>query len=251
MDVFLDRRRLDVEAGRDLLVGKARGDQTGDFELPTGEVRQHRRRPRPEWHADHQQRHAEHPRRLEVHGQARVGRGRLVEREDLRPRDGVTGLTGPFDRATQSMEIGGREAVRTLAHRVTLAIEAERDQDMSVDADREVIERYYRAMEAGSPDQMTTIFTEDAVYLEPFSRGGSATTHTGRPEIVGWLGASFETANRGVTITLDRIDVDGDEVVAEWTCVGPALPGPMKGHDRYTVRDGQIARLETRLGPAA
>src|SRR5947208_13988437 len=86
-----------------------------------------------------------------------------------------------------------------------------KDQDMSLDADREVIERYYRAMEAGSPDQMTTIFTEDAVYLEPFSRGGSATTHTGRPEIVGWLGASFETANRGVTITLDRIDVDGDE----------------------------------------
>src|SRR5256885_9187704 len=122
---------------------------------------------------------------------------------------------------------------------------------MSRDADREVIEGDYGAMEAGAAVQMSAIITEDAVYLEPFSRGGSATTHSGRPEIVGWLGASFETANRGETITLDRIDIDGDEVVAEWTCVGPALPGPMKGHDRYTVRDGQIARLETRLGPAA
>jgi hypothetical protein len=28
------------------------------------------------------------------------------------------------------------------------------------------------------------------------------------------------------------------------------LPGPMKGHDRYRVRDGRIARLDTRLGPA-
>ena len=53
-----------------------------------------------------------------------------------------------------------------------------------------------------------------------------------------------------MTITLDRLDVDGDAILAEWTCIGPMLPGPMKGHDRYQVRDGRIARLETRLGPA-
>jgi ketosteroid isomerase-like protein len=121
---------------------------------------------------------------------------------------------------------------------------------MAVTTDQGIIERYYRAMEAGSPERMDTLFTDDAVYREPFSKGGELTTHTGRPEIVGWLGASFEQGNKSVTITLDRLDVDGDTVVAEWTCVGPMLPGPMKGHDRYRVRDGRIAELETRLGPA-
>ena len=116
---------------------------------------------------------------------------------------------------------------------------------------RDAIERYYRAMEAGSPDDMRAIFAEDATYIEPFSKGGEPTPHQGRDAIVAWLGASFEGPNRGVTITLDRLDVDGDAMVAEWTCVGPMLPGPMKGHDRYRVEGGQIVRLETRFGPAA
>lgn len=122
---------------------------------------------------------------------------------------------------------------------------------MVVGSERAIVERYYRAMEAGSSEQMDELFTEDAVYREPFSRGGELSTHAGRSEIVGWLKDSFEQGNKGVTITLDRLDVDGDTIVAEWTCVGPMLPGPMKGNDRYTVRDGRIARLETRLGPTS
>src|SRR5512140_160639 len=121
---------------------------------------------------------------------------------------------------------------------------------MATVAEQDAIERYYRAMEAGSPDQMRELFAENATYVEPFSKGGEPTSHEGRDEIVSWLAASFEQGNRGVTITLDRLDVDGDAVVAEWTCVGPMLPGPMKGHDRYRLRDGRIARLDTRLGPA-
>ena len=121
---------------------------------------------------------------------------------------------------------------------------------MAVTTDQGIIERYYRAMEAGSGERMDGLFTDDAIYREPFSKGGELTSHEGRPAIVGWLEASFEQGNKGVTITLDRLDVDGDSVVAEWTCVGPMLPGPMKGHDRYRVRDGRIAELETRLGPA-
>lgn len=121
---------------------------------------------------------------------------------------------------------------------------------MASTMNRGLVERYYRAMEAGSAETMDTLFADDAVYQEPFTKGGELTTHTGRNEIVQWLNASFEAGNRGVTITLDRLDVDGATIVAEWTCVGPMLPGPMKGHDRYTVRDDQISRLETRLGPA-
>ncbi len=122
---------------------------------------------------------------------------------------------------------------------------------MAATAHRDAIERYYRAMEAGSPDQMRELFADDATYIEPFSKGGAPTRHDGREAIVAWLAASFEAGNKGVTITLDRLDVDGDAVVAEWTCVGPMLPGPMKGHDRYRVADGRIAHLETRFGPAA
>jgi ketosteroid isomerase-like protein len=121
---------------------------------------------------------------------------------------------------------------------------------MTLGAERGLIERYYRAMEAGSPDEMDALFADDAVYSEPFSRGGEPTTHTGRSEIVAWLAASFEAGNKNLTVTLDRLDIDGDVAVAEWTCVGPSLPGPMKGHDRYQVRNGRIARLDTRLGPA-
>lgn len=122
---------------------------------------------------------------------------------------------------------------------------------MTTAEERNAIERYYRAMEAGSPEQMRDLFAENATYVEPFSRNGAPTPHEGREAIVDWLAASFEQGNKGVTITLDRLDVDGDSVVAEWTCVGPMLPGPMKGHDRYRVSDGRIARLETRFGPAS
>ena len=121
---------------------------------------------------------------------------------------------------------------------------------MSMSTERGIVEAYYRAMEAGSKDQMDGLFTEDAIYSEPFSKGGAPTAHEGRDAIVDWLAASFEQGNKGVTITLDRLDVDGESMLAEWTCVGPMLPGPMKGHDRYRLRDGQIASLETRPGPA-
>lgn len=121
---------------------------------------------------------------------------------------------------------------------------------MSIGTERTVVEAYYRAMEAGSREQMDGLFTDDAVYSEPFSKGGEPTTHEGREAIAGWLAASFQQGNQGVTITLDRLDVDGESILAEWTCIGPMLPGPMKGHDRYRVRDGRIASLETRLGPA-
>jgi ketosteroid isomerase-like protein len=122
--------------------------------------------------------------------------------------------------------------------------------EMNLSTERGLVERYYRGMEAGSAEAMDGLFADDAVYVEPFSKGGEPTMHSGRKEIVGWLSASFEAENRGVTITLDRLDLDGESIVAEWTCVGPMLPGPMKGHDRYTVRHDRIARLETRLGPA-
>ena len=86
----------------------------------------------------------------------------------------------------------------------------------ALESNRDVNERYYRAMEAGSSDQMDGLFEDDAICTEPFSTMGAPTTHAGRTDIVGWLAASFEAGNKDVTITLDRLDVDGSVVVAEW-----------------------------------
>ena len=36
-------------------------------------------------------------------------------------------------------------------------------------------------------------------------------------------------------LRVDRADVDGDQVQADWTCTSPALPEPVRGVDRYTM----------------
>ncbi len=49
---------------------------------------------------------------------------------------------------------------------------------------------------------------------------------------------------------MERIDLDGDRVRADWTCSSPVFPAPMRGRDLNTIRDGTIARLEVSLLPA-
>ena len=48
-------------------------------------------------------------------------------------------------------------------------------------------------------------------------------------------------------VSLDRLEVEPGELVAYWTCTSAQQPQPMNGVDPYTLRLGQIARLETRL----
>ena len=45
-------------------------------------------------------------------------------------------------------------------------------------------------------------------------------------------------------LLLDRVDMDGDNVRAEWTCTSPIFATPMRGYDLFTIRDNLIARLE-------
>jgi hypothetical protein len=99
-------------------------------------------------------------------------------------------------------------------------------------------------MQAGPAGEqlMMSLFREDAVFIEPFS--GQPLTHHGHEEIR----ASFrqQTAHPlpDMTLTLDRVDMDGPVVRAEWTCNSSAFPAPMRGHDLFTIKDGQIERLE-------
>ena len=120
----------------------------------------------------------------------------------------------------------------------------------SEDARHAVVERYFRAMQRGreGEQELVALFAEDAVYVEPF--GGDQAPHVGRAEIQAWLHASWDASPPELTLRVDRVRVDGAQVEADWTCSSPALPAPIEGVDRYTIRDGRITRLETRFRPA-
>lgn len=112
---------------------------------------------------------------------------------------------------------------------------------------RVVVEKYYAAMgaqRAGEAD-LLALFAEDATYVEPWS--GQPTEHSGLAAIREYFRASWEMSPPGLTITVNRVDVDGEHVQAEWTCSAPSLPAPMQGRDEITVRAGRIARLVTSL----
>ncbi len=112
-------------------------------------------------------------------------------------------------------------------------------------ADRTLIERYVALMQvgAGGLDELLGLFTDDAVYVEPFS--GQPTAHSGRAEIRAFFQHAFDTDLRGARLTLDRLDIDGERLRSEWTCEIPVFPAPMRGFDLLTLREGHIARLET------
>jgi ketosteroid isomerase-like protein len=111
-------------------------------------------------------------------------------------------------------------------------------------SDRAVVEGVFKAMQAGpaGEGQMMSLFADDAVFVEPFS--GQSRTHRGAAEIRASLRQMNEQPLPDMRLTLDRVDLDGERVRAEWTCSSPVFPVPMKGYDLFTIRNGKIARLE-------
>ncbi len=110
------------------------------------------------------------------------------------------------------------------------------------------IAEFFRAMQAGSAaaHDMERLFGDEAIYVEPFS--GQPTTHTGRPAIMAAMRQGWEHPLPDMTITLDRVDVAGPLVTVAWTCRSPGLPGGAgRGVNEFTLKDGRIARLETRF----
>lgn len=110
--------------------------------------------------------------------------------------------------------------------------------------DRSVVENLFKAMQKGPAggDDMLSLFAEDAVFIEPFS--GVPQTHTGKAAIRQSFTGMWQDPPPDMRLFLDRVDVDGDKVRAEWTCTSPVFPEPMKGFDLFTIRGGKIARLE-------
>ena len=113
--------------------------------------------------------------------------------------------------------------------------------------DRGLVERYMAAMQAGpeGEQEMVSLFGDDSEYIEPFSNQGQPTSHKGIAAIRQFFHMSFaDPLQHQVKLTLDRLDMDGDRLRCEWTCEMPAMPGPFRGFDMYTIRDGKIQRLE-------
>jgi hypothetical protein len=89
---------------------------------------------------------------------------------------------------------------------------------------------------------MMSLFHEDATFIEPFS--GQPVTHRGHDAIRESFRQQTAHPLPDMVLTLDRVDLDGGTVRAEWTCNSSAFPTPMRGHDLFTIRDGKIERLE-------
>lgn len=110
--------------------------------------------------------------------------------------------------------------------------------------DREIVERMFKAMQTGlaAEDDMMALFADDAVFTEPFS--GAPRTHHGKDAIRTCFREMWNEPGPDVTLTVGRIDMDGDTVHAEWTCTSPIFATPMRGHDRFCIADGLIRNLE-------
>jgi hypothetical protein len=110
---------------------------------------------------------------------------------------------------------------------------------------RKAVEGVFKAMQTGpgSEDAMIALFADGAVFIEPFS--GQPQTHTGKDAIRESFRDQWRNPLPGLELTLDRVDLDGAHVRADWTCTSPVFPAPMRGYDLFTVNgDGKIARLE-------
>jgi ketosteroid isomerase-like protein len=112
------------------------------------------------------------------------------------------------------------------------------------DSDRQIVADLCTAMQEGpsGSEALLGLFAEDGVLVEPFS--GRMRTHVGKPAIRASLAEMMRDRAPDFTLTLGRVDMDGDRVRAEWTCTASVLPGPMRGYDLFTIRAGKIARLE-------
>jgi hypothetical protein len=111
-------------------------------------------------------------------------------------------------------------------------------------SDQAVVESLFRAMQAGPDGErlMMSLFHANAVLIEPFS--GQPVTHRGHDAIRESFRQQTAHPLPEMTLTLDRVDVDGALVRADWTCTSSAFPTPMHGHDLFAIKDGLIESLE-------
>lgn len=110
-----------------------------------------------------------------------------------------------------------------------------------------VIRRYVAAMRKGAAaeDEMMSLFAEDAVYIEPFT--GSDDPAVGRRAVRDRLRLGWEQPLPDLELDVLDVQIDGDSATSRWECRSTALPGPVRGTDRYDFAGGRITRLEVAI----
>ncbi len=111
----------------------------------------------------------------------------------------------------------------------------------------QTIEAYFAAMRRGPEAEadMLDLFTADALYEEPFS--GSADPARGIAEIRDRLRAGWATPLPNMELDVLSVEVVGDGALSRWECRSSALPGPVRGVDRYEFREGRISALRVTI----
>ncbi|WP_411891588.1 nuclear transport factor 2 family protein [Yoonia sp. SDW83-1] len=110
------------------------------------------------------------------------------------------------------------------------------------------ITNFFLAMQAGPHglDMLADMFAPDADYWEPFS--GQTAPHNGRAAIIAAFAASRSDAFDDAVITLGAVEVDGNQITVQWTCISQAIPGGRgSGTNVFQMKDGKIASLKTTL----
>lgn len=112
------------------------------------------------------------------------------------------------------------------------------------ETDKKLVEALFRAMQAGpgGEEAMMSLFGDEAVFIEPFS--GTVQTHQGKNAIRASFQGMWRDPVPDLRLALERVDLDGDRVRAEWSCTSPVFPAAMRGYDLFTIQAGRIQRLE-------
>ena len=116
-------------------------------------------------------------------------------------------------------------------------------------AHERLVEQYFAAMRVGAAaeDDMVSLFSEDAVYVEPFS--GLAEPAEGLDGIRERLRDGWASPPPDMELDVISIEVEGDRATSRWECRSPAFPAPVRGVDEYVFADGRIRRLVVRITP--
>ena len=110
------------------------------------------------------------------------------------------------------------------------------------------ITNFFLAMQAGPHglERLGAMFAEDAEYTEPFS--GQQGPHRGRKAIMAAFDASRTEDFDDAIIQLGAVEVVGDKIMVNWTCISKAIPGGQgSGTNEFHIVDGVIAKLITLL----
>jgi uncharacterized protein len=116
--------------------------------------------------------------------------------------------------------------------------DAQRGIEMSEQDNKDTIKRGYEAFSAGDLDTVMSLFDDECEWVQPGQSAVSGTFH-GKAEVMEHFG---RLAEKGLTVTLDRLIAEGDTVVA----ITQVTAGGETGQDAdvFTLRDGKTVRAE-------